>query len=126
MSLSDDNFNILEKDCFNRHVLDIVINKWSSLIFYSLSRGPKRYSELKRMIEGISQTMLTSTLRKLERNGLVHREIFPVIPPKVEYSITSLGKTLIPLMEQIYAWTGEHMSGIQAAQKEYDQRVDDV
>ena len=87
-----------------------------------LSQGSKRYNELKRMIEGISQTMLTSTLRKLERNGLVHREIYPVIPPKVEYSLTPLGETLIPIFEQIYQWTGEYMVEIEQAQEEYDQR----
>ena len=83
-------FNVLEEACFNRHILDTVINKWSSLIFYALSKGPKRYNELRSMIEGISQTMLTNTLRRLERDGLVHREIYPVIPPKVEYSLTPL------------------------------------
>ena len=123
MNVQEPDFNILEKDCFNRHILDIVVNKWTSLIFYSLSQGPKRYNQLKRMIEGISQTMLTSTLRKLERNGLIHREIFPVIPPKVEYSLTPLGKTLIPLFEQIYQWTGNHMAQIEVSQKAYDQRT---
>jgi len=76
-----------------------VVNKWSSLIFYALSQGPRRYNELRVMIEGISQTMLTNTLRRLERDGLVHREIYPVIPPKVEYSLTPLSKTLIPIFE---------------------------
>ncbi len=116
-------FNILDKECFNRHILDIVVNRWTSLIFYALSSGPKRYNQLKRMIEGISQTMLTSTLRKLERNGLVHREIFPVIPPKVEYTLTPLGETLIPIFEQIYQWTGDHMNEIESAQVEYDGRT---
>ena len=116
-------FNILEAECFNRHILDIIVNRWTSLIFYALSSGPKRYNQLKRMIEGISQTMLTSTLRKLERHGLVHREIFPVIPPKVEYSLTPLGETLIPIFEQIYQWTGDHMHEIESAQGKYDQRT---
>jgi DNA-binding HxlR family transcriptional regulator len=114
--------NILEEDCFNRHILDIVINKWTSLIFYALSQGPRRYNQLKKLIEGISQTMLTSTLRKLERNGLVHRQIYPVIPPKVEYSLTPLGETLIPIFEQIYQWTGTHVAEIEIAQKEYDEQ----
>ena len=99
-------------------------HNWASLIFYTLSSGPKRYNELKRLIEGISQTMLTSTLRKLERCGLVHREIFPVIPPKVEYSLTPLGETLIPIFEQIYQWAGDHMVEVQLAQGAYDQRAD--
>lgn len=121
MNLEEPEFNILEEDCFNRHILDIVVNRWTSLIFYALSSGTKRYNQLQRMIEGISQTMLTSTLRKLERNGLVHREIYPVIPPKVEYSLTPLGETLIPIFKQIYQWTGEYMAEIELAQKAYDQ-----
>ena len=122
MNPNGSQFNVSEEDCFNRHVLDTVINKWSSLIFYALSQGPKRYNELRSMIEGISQTMLTNTLRRLERDGLVHREIYPVIPPKVEYSLTPLSETLIPIFKEIYQWTSEHMSEIEQAQKQYDRR----
>jgi DNA-binding HxlR family transcriptional regulator len=122
MNSQESEFNILEEGCFNRHVLDIVVNKWTSLIFYALSQGPRRYNELRKLIEGISQTMLTSTLRKLERNGLIYRQIYPVIPPKVEYSLTALGETLIPIFEQIYQWTGEYMTEIEVAQKLYDEQ----
>ena len=90
-------------------MLDTVVDRWSSLVFYSLSDGPKRYNEMRRMIEGISQTMLTNTLRKLERMGLLSRRIFPVIPPKVEYTLTPLGETLVPIFEQIYLWTDLHL-----------------
>lgn len=122
MNPQENQYNILEEDCFNRHILDIVVNKWTSLIFYALSQGPQRYNQLKKLIEGISQTMLTGTLRKLERNGLVHREIYPVIPPKVEYSLTPLGETLIPIFEQIYQWTGQYMTEIELAQRQYDEQ----
>lgn len=122
MDSQQQEYNILEADCFNRHILDIVVNRWTSLILYSLSQRPQRYNQLKRMIEGISQTMLTNTLRQLERNGLVHREIFPVIPPKVEYSLTTLGETLVPIFEQIYHWTGEHKAEIELAQQDYKRR----
>ena len=122
MNPQENQYNILEEDCFNRHILDIVVNKWTSLIFYALSQGPQRYNQLKKLIEGISQTMLTGTLRKLERNGLVHRQIYPVIPPKVEYSLTPLGETLIPIFEQIYQWTGQYMTEIELAQKQYDEQ----
>ncbi len=123
MQAYEQDYDILEEDCFNRDVLDIVINKWSSLIFYALSLGTKRYNELQKSIEGISQTMLTSTLRKLERHGLVHREIYAVVPPKVEYSLTPLGETLIPIFEQIYQWAGDHQAAIQQAQTQYDQQM---
>ena len=123
MSTSEQKSDFLEADCFNRHILDIVVNRWTSLIFYALSQQPRRYNQLRRMIEGISQTMLTNTLRKLERSGLVNRCIFPVIPPKVEYSLTPLGQTLVPIFEQIYQWTGEHMAEIELAQQDYDERT---
>jgi DNA-binding HxlR family transcriptional regulator len=122
MSREADAVDLLDAACFDRHILDTVINRWASLIFYALSRGPRRYNELQRLIEGISQTMLTNTLRKLERHGLVHREIYPVIPPKVEYSLTPLGKTLIPVFEQIYQWANDHRAEIQQAEAVYDQR----
>jgi DNA-binding HxlR family transcriptional regulator len=117
-----DEHDMLEDDCFHRHILDTVVNRWTSLILYALSSGPKRYNQLKKMIEGISQTMLTSTLRKLERHGLIHREIFPVIPPKVEYSLTPLGETLIPIFEQIYQWATDHTDDIREAEASYDEK----
>ncbi len=123
---SQQDFNILEEDCFNRHVLDIVVNRWTGLIFYALSSGPKRYNQLRRMVEGISQTMLTNTVRKLERNGLIRRQIYPEVPPRVEYSLTSLGETLIPIFEQIYQWTGDYMAEIQLAQQRYDEDSSEV
>jgi DNA-binding HxlR family transcriptional regulator len=113
---------VLEAACFNREILDVVVDRWSSLVSYCLSSGPKRYNQLHRMINGISQTMLTSTLRKLERLGLVSREIFPVIPPRVEYSLTDLGETLVPIFEQIYVWTELHLDEIRTAEEAYDRR----
>jgi DNA-binding HxlR family transcriptional regulator len=115
--------DILEEACFSRHILDTVVNRWASLIFYALSSGPKRYGQLKRMIEGISQTMLTNTLRKLERHGLVSRTVHPVIPPKVEYALTPLGETLVPIFEQIYQWAGSHLEEVRLAEQSYDERA---
>ncbi|MEZ4707378.1 MAG: helix-turn-helix domain-containing protein [Caldilineaceae bacterium] len=122
MNLEEQQAGVWEADCLNRHILDTVVNKWSSLIFYALSQKPRRYNELRGQIEGISQTMLTNTLRRLERDGLVHREIYPVIPPKVEYSLTPLSQTLIPIFEQIYEWAGKHQGEIEQAQALYDQQ----
>lgn len=115
--------DILEEACFSRHILDTVVNRWASLISYALSSGPKRYGQLKRMIEGISQTMLTNTLRKLERHGLVSRTVYPVIPPMVEYALTPLGETLVHIFEQIYQWAGSHLEEVRLAEQSYDERA---
>ena len=90
--------------------LDMVSRKWNSLVLYHLSSGTKRYSELKRLIEGITQKMLTQTLRDLEKYRLIHREVYPVVPPKVEYSLTEYGEEVLPILEQIQAF-GEAMYG---------------
>jgi len=88
--------------------LDMVSRKWNSLVLYHLSEGTKRYSELKRLVSGITQKMLTQTLRDLEKYQLIHREVYPVVPPKVEYSLTEYGKEVLPILEKIQIF-GETM-----------------
>ncbi len=83
--------NVLNKRCPSNDVLDMVADKWSVMIIYALRQETRRYSDLERMIDGISQKMLTQTLRSLERNGLVERKVYPVVPPHVEYTLTQLG-----------------------------------
>ncbi|MBD0304331.1 MAG: helix-turn-helix transcriptional regulator [Tolypothrix sp. T3-bin4] len=86
-------------DCPIQRVLETIADKWSVIVIYALSQTEtRRYSELQRLIGGVSQKMLTQTLRKLERDGLVERQVYPVVPPKVEYSLTPLGKTLTELL----------------------------
>jgi DNA-binding HxlR family transcriptional regulator len=92
------------------------------LILYALSRGTMRHNRLHREIEGISQKMLTKTLRRLERDGLVGREAYPVIPPKVEYSLTPLGETLIKILAELCRWAEEHIEEVEAARRGYDAR----
>jgi DNA-binding HxlR family transcriptional regulator len=82
--------------------------KWNSLVLYHLSDGTKRHSELKRLIGGVTQKMLTQTLRDLERFQLIHREVYPVVPPKVEYSLTPYGEEMLPILERIQEF-GEEM-----------------
>jgi DNA-binding HxlR family transcriptional regulator len=82
--------------------------KWHSLVLYHLSTGTKRYGELKKLIHGITQKMLTQTLRELETYRLIHREVYPVVPPKVEYSLTEYGEEILPILEKIQAF-GEAM-----------------
>ena len=82
--------------------------KWNSLVLYHLSDGTKRHSELKRLISGVTQKMLTQSLRDLERFQLIHREVYPVVPPKVEYSLTQYGEEMLPILERIQEF-GEEM-----------------
>ena len=100
--------------CLSRVVLDRIADKWTALIIYVLANGTTRYATLQREIGGISQKMLTQTLRSLERDGLVLRKVHPVVPPKVEYSLTPLGRTLIEPLRAICSWSEKHLSQLQS------------
>ncbi|GLC89679.1 winged helix-turn-helix transcriptional regulator [Lysinibacillus piscis] len=88
--------------------VDVIGGKWKGVILYHLISGPKRFNELKRIIADITQRMLTLQLRELERDGIVHREIYQQIPPKVEYSLTNFGETLKPIICLMKDWGIEH------------------
>lgn len=103
-----------------REVLNRVGDKWSVQIVSLLGDGTMRFSELRRAIEGISQRMLTLTLRGLERDGLLERTVFPEIPPRVEYALTRLGKTLLEPIQQLADWAAENRTTIQAARDRFD------
>jgi DNA-binding HxlR family transcriptional regulator len=103
-------------------VLTRVGDKWSVLVIALLGHETLRFSELKRRIEGISQRMLTLTLRQLERDGLVERTVYPTVPARVEYALTPLGATLLETVLALSAWAVEHRADIQAARSIYDER----
>lgn len=103
-------------------VLSRVGDKWSVLVIMMLGDGPKRFNELKRMINGISQRMLTLTLRGLERDGLVTRTIFPTIPPRVDYELTDLGRGLSEPVKALGEWAMDHLTQIEAARTRFDRR----
>jgi DNA-binding HxlR family transcriptional regulator len=105
-----------------REVLNLVGDKWSVLAVSLLGDGPKRFSELKRAIEGISQRMLTLTLRGLERDGLVTRTVFPTIPPRVDYELTRLGRTLLEPVAALAAWANKNRFEIQEARDRFDKK----
>ncbi|MGY8711916.1 helix-turn-helix domain-containing protein [Bradyrhizobium sp. 18BD] len=105
-------------------VLSRVGDKWSVFVIMNLSDGPKRFNELKRIISGISQRMLTLTLRGLERDGLVTRTIFPTIPPRVDYELTDLGRGLQQPVKALGQWAMDHLMQIEAARKQFDRRND--
>ena len=105
-----------------RETLDRIGDKWSVLIIGMLQHGPKRFSALRNSIEGISQRMLTRTLRQLERDGLVTRTVFPTIPPRVDYELTSLGEALIPRVLALAEWAILHYEEIGQNRARYDAR----
>jgi DNA-binding HxlR family transcriptional regulator len=106
--------SVLEPQCPSRLVLDRIADKWTALIIQILARGTMRYAALQREIGDISQKMLTQTLRSLERDGLVKRTVHPVVPPKVEYSLTRLGRTLIEPLHALCRWSERHLAELQA------------
>jgi len=108
--------------CPLRDVLDRVGDKWSVLVVVLLGNGRLRFSDLRRSVEGISQRMLTHTLRQLERDGLVERTVYPSVPVHVEYELTALGRTLIEPLEALAHWAESHRSVILSARAAYDSR----
>lgn len=107
-------------NCPVRDVFSHIGDKWASLILQTLGYRPRRFGELKRAIPDISQAMLTGTLRSLQRDGLVHREVFPTQPPSVEYSLTELGQSLLGPVAALVVWTAEHHGRIREARALYD------
>jgi len=108
--------------CRAREVLQRVGDKWSVLVIDLLGQGTMRFTELHRAIDGITARMLTVTLRGLERDGIVTRTIHPVIPPRVEYALTPMGRTLLDTIGQLVSWTDSHLPEIEAARAVYDAR----
>jgi DNA-binding HxlR family transcriptional regulator len=111
---------VLAEDCPTREVLDRVGDKWSVLVIVLLGQRMHRFNELHRAIEGISQRMLTLTVRALERDGLVSRTVYATVPPRVEYELTELGRTLLVPLEALNAWALAHRGDIQAAREKHD------
>ncbi|MCT2586478.1 helix-turn-helix transcriptional regulator [Actinophytocola sp. S1-96] len=110
--------------CFARQIMDRVGDKWSIAIVHTLGRDTLRFTELKRAIDGISQRMLTATLRGLERDGLVERTVHPVVPPRVDYRLTELGLTLLGTVCELANWAVNHADEIAGARADYDARPD--
>lgn len=109
--------------CEVRQILDRIADKWSLLVISLLEQRTMRFNELRREIDGISQRMLTVTLRHLERDGLVRRTVHPEIPPRVEYQLSALGCTLLDIIQSLVHWTEEHQHEIAHARAEFDERI---
>ncbi|TIO09274.1 helix-turn-helix domain-containing protein [Mesorhizobium sp.] len=107
-------------DCPVRDVIQGISNKWSSLLMMALAEKPYRFGELRRLVPDISQRMLTQTLHDLQRDGYVHREVFPTKPPSVEYSLTDLGSSMFGPLHQLLQWAERNHGAVRDARKAFD------
>ncbi|MER5736598.1 MULTISPECIES: helix-turn-helix domain-containing protein [unclassified Streptomyces] len=107
-------------ECPARQLLDRISDKWVTLVLNALADGPRRYGELSRKLAGVSQKMLTQTLRSLERDGLVSRSVTPSVPVRVDYALTPLGESLLPVVAALKAWADGHMGEVAVARAAYD------
>ena len=115
MGITETRGDVCLEQCGSRQVLDLIADKWAVIVIYVLARGTRRFGELQRTVAGVSQKMLTQTLRGLERDGLVERKVFPVIPPRVEYSLSPLGETLVEPLSALCRWAEDHYWEVERA-----------
>jgi DNA-binding HxlR family transcriptional regulator len=119
---ADGRFDVLAAACPTRQVINRIGDRWSLLVLYALENGTLRFQELRRAVDGVSQKMLTQTLRTLERDGLVRRTVYASVPPKVEYELTPLGRSLSGRILVIREWAYENMENIETSRDEFDAR----
>jgi DNA-binding HxlR family transcriptional regulator len=117
---------VYDEDCPTRQVLNRIGDRWTTLVIGLLENGPMRFSALQRNIGGVSQKMLTQTLRTLERDGLVIRTVYAEVPPRVQYELTPLGETLCAPIRAIHQWAETHIEAVSHAQAEYDARENEA
>jgi DNA-binding HxlR family transcriptional regulator len=108
-------------NCPVRDVIDRIAGKWSTLILEALAEKPYRFGELRRLVPDISQRMLTQTLRDLQRDGYIDRQVFPTKPPSVEYRMTDLGRSLFEPLSKVLQWAGDNHASVRAARVKYDE-----
>lgn len=116
--------NLFDPDCPTRLVLDRIGDKWTVLVVLLLSDGPMRFSELRASLGAVAPKVLTQTLRRIERDGLVTRQVFAEVPPRVEYTLTELGHSLTGPIAAVGDWAETHVREISAAQRAYDDSAD--
>jgi DNA-binding HxlR family transcriptional regulator len=120
METKDRTARVYAVDCPARRTLELLSDKWTPLVLYVLTDGAHRFNELQRRCDGISRKMLTQTLRGLQRDGLVHRTVYPVVPPHTEYNLTHLGESLMTPLAGLCAWGALHLPQIDAARRSAD------
>lgn len=104
--------------------LTLVTNQWFVLVIHALMKGKLRYAELQRAVPSVSKKMLTQTLRSMERDGILTRTVFPVVPPHTEYELSPLGLSLVPPLQLLCRWAGEHFVQVQEHRAEFDSRAE--
>jgi DNA-binding HxlR family transcriptional regulator len=119
-------WNVYDERCPTRMVLGRLADKWTVLVVGQLAQGTRRFGELRREIRGVSPKVLTQALRSLERDGLITRRVYASVPPKVEYTLTPLGRTLISLVDGIREWAETHIEAVLEAQQTFDQQTQNV
>lgn len=119
-NVTDGKAEISVTACDYRRVLEMISSKWTVLILHALEDGSQRYRQLERLIEDISQKMLTQTLRQLERDGLVKRDVHPSVPPMVDYELTALGESLLEYIREFKTWTDLYYPLVEQARTSYD------
>jgi DNA-binding HxlR family transcriptional regulator len=118
-------WDVYKLSCPTRQVLDCIADKWAALVVGLLLGGTRRFGEMRKAIEGVSQKMLTQTLRNLERDGIVSRRVYATVPPKVEYSLTPLGLSLARIVDDLRVWSESNIEVVLASQQAYDSRPRD-
>src|SRR5262249_14739906 len=112
--------NLLVEACPSRRALDLIADKWAVLTLYAIGAGISRHGQMRREVACVTQKMLTATLRDLERSGLVHRKDFDEVPPRVEYTLTGLGRGLLGVVQQMCDWAVVNMPLVEAARADFD------
>jgi DNA-binding HxlR family transcriptional regulator len=115
-------YDVMRADCPARQILDGIADKWTVLVVLALAAGPLRFARLRSKVEGVSQKMLTQTLRGLERDGMVDRTAYPTVPVTVEYALTPLGRSLVDAVVGLRRWSHAHIDKIDQARRKYDAR----
>ncbi|MFD5627601.1 MULTISPECIES: winged helix-turn-helix transcriptional regulator [unclassified Streptomyces] len=116
--------DVFLRDCPTRAVLELIAGKWTMLVLVALEDGrPMRFGELRRRLDGVTPKVLTQTLRALEREGLVTRDVYPTVPPRVEYRLTGLGQEVGGLIQRITDWSQANITAIRAAREAFDERA---
>ncbi len=119
-------WNVFDNNCPTRQVLDRIADKWTVLMIRRLSDGTLRFAQIRRAVDGISQKVLTNTFRGLERDGILTRRIYASVPPRVEYSLTDLGRSLSDMVGRICGWAEANIEKVQEARAAYDNASQDI
>ncbi|MHA7306415.1 winged helix-turn-helix transcriptional regulator [Arthrobacter sp. TMN-49] len=124
MDTNEPSANIFDPDCPSRVVFERIGNKWASLVVQVLVDGPVRFTDLRKMVSSVTPKVLTQTLRALERDGLISRTVYARVPPRVDYELTEMGRSLLGPLTQLRDWAENHVPNILESRDKYDENLD--